>query len=246
MIGGLEGTNRLLDLIGIQTDPNYQVLELGCASGYTSCMVAERYGCQVTGVDLSEILIAKSRERAERMGLNNVQFQIANVMEMPFEDDSFDAVYGVAITALVSDKHKAFQEYIRVTKPGGVIGTLDMFPNPQGSREAAEKLDAALKMVLGSDAALLGLDDWKDIMVGLGLDDMEIIENYRGVLESPRDRASSTKAYLKLIYHMIINGPLRRKVMKILKVRNAISVEEGAEYEDVGYLIFHGRKPSIW
>ncbi len=123
--------------------------------------------------------------------------------------------------------------------------TLDLFPNPQRSHEAAEKLDAALKMVLRSDAALHGLDDWRDMLEGLGLENTELIENYRGVLESPRDRSASFKAYLKLAYHMIINGPVRREVMKILKVRDAIAVEEGEEYEDVGYLIFHGRKSLI-
>lgn len=245
MIGGLKGTNRLLDSIDIQADPGFQVLELGCASGYTSCMVAEKYGCQVTGIDLSEILIRKARERAAKMGLNNVKFQVANVMEMPFDDETFDAVYGVAITALVPDKHRALQEYIRVTKPGGVIGTLDMFPNPQGSREAAEKLDAALKMVLGSDAALLSLEEWRAEFAGLDLENKELIENYQEVLESPRDRKASIKAYLKLIYHMLINGPVRRTVMKVLGVRNAITVEEGEEYEDIGYLIFCGRKPLI-
>lgn len=100
-------------------------------------------------------------------------------------------------------------------------------------------------MVLGPDAALLGLDDWRDILKGLGLENTELIENYSGVLESPRDRSASFKAYLKLAYHMIINGPVRREVMKILKERDAIAVEEGEEYEDAGYLIFHGRKSLI-
>ncbi|MFW9845343.1 MAG: class I SAM-dependent methyltransferase [Candidatus Thorarchaeota archaeon] len=245
MIGGIEGTTRLLDLLNIRADPDYHVLELGCASGYTSCMVAERYGCQVTGIDLSEILIGKAQERAERKGLDNVRFQVANVMDIPFEDGVFDAVYAVAITALVPDKYAALQEYIRVTKPGGAIGTLDMFPNPRGSCEAAEKLDSALKMVLGSDAALLNLEEWRSILGGLELEETQLLESYSGVLESPQDRAASIKAYLKLVYHMVINGQLRKKVMKVLKVRDEVSVKEGEEFEDVGYLIFRGRKPLI-
>lgn len=40
-------------------------------------------------------------------------------------------------------------------------------------------------------------------------------------------------------------APVRRKVMKVLGVRRNISVEEGEECEDVGYLIFHGRKSLL-
>ncbi|MFX1607362.1 MAG: class I SAM-dependent methyltransferase, partial [Promethearchaeota archaeon] len=124
-IGGMGGTRRLLDKLDITSES--EVLEVGCASGFTSCMLAEEYGCSLTGIDLSEILVDKARERAQKRNLSKARFQVANALELPFKDDSFDSVFGVAVTALIPDKLRVLQEYMRVTRPGGTIGTLDLF-----------------------------------------------------------------------------------------------------------------------
>ncbi|MFX1607333.1 MAG: class I SAM-dependent methyltransferase, partial [Promethearchaeota archaeon] len=124
-IGGMAGTRRLLDKLDISSES--EVLEVGCASGFTSCMLVEEYGCSLTGIDLSEILVDKARERAQKRNLSKARFQVANALEMPFEDDSFDSVFGVAVTALIPNKLRVLQEYMRVTRPGGTIGTLDLF-----------------------------------------------------------------------------------------------------------------------
>jgi ubiquinone/menaquinone biosynthesis C-methylase UbiE len=97
------------------------VLEIGCATGFTSCMIANEYGCHVIGIDLSEINIEKAIERAEKLELLNVEFQVADAMNLPFEDNSYDVVFGVAITALLPDKEQALSEYMRVVRPGGMI-----------------------------------------------------------------------------------------------------------------------------
>ncbi|MFX1263400.1 MAG: class I SAM-dependent methyltransferase, partial [Promethearchaeota archaeon] len=126
-IGGIEGTLRLIERLGIQKDENFRVLEVGCASGFTSCMIAEEYGCQATGIDISEVLISKAQDRADRMGLTNVRFQVADATQLPFDDNSFDAVFGVALVALIPLKVEVLNELMRVIKPGGSIGTLDLF-----------------------------------------------------------------------------------------------------------------------
>jgi ubiquinone/menaquinone biosynthesis C-methylase UbiE len=110
-IGGTRGRDRLLEKLGIQRTPKFMVLEVGAATGYTSCHVAQEYGCSVTSSDISEILVEKGRRRAEGLGLENVKFRVADAMGLDFQDGSFDAVYGIAITGVLPDKLKAFSEY---------------------------------------------------------------------------------------------------------------------------------------
>ena len=84
-------------------------------------MLGEEYGCSVTGIDISEILTEKAQECADKRGLENVHFQHADALNLPFENDTFDAVFGVAVTALVPDSQKALSEYHRVVRPGGTV-----------------------------------------------------------------------------------------------------------------------------
>jgi protein-L-isoaspartate O-methyltransferase len=59
-IGGLDGTLHLIDCLAISHDRDFRVLEVGCASGFTSCMIAKEHGCNVTGIDISKILVSKA------------------------------------------------------------------------------------------------------------------------------------------------------------------------------------------
>jgi len=240
-IGGMDGTFNLLEKLQITEDSH--VLEVGCATGFTSCMIAEKYGCSVTGIDLSEILVEKARERAEKQNLTNVRFEVANALNLPFEDDTFDAVFAVAVTALIPDKYAALKEYLRVVKPQGVIGTLDLFLRESAPTEARDKFNKIFMDILGSDNEIMNISEWRNLFGELGLNGAQIDENYNNVFEMPRNRSSATRATLKLVYHMIINGEVRRRVMKLMNMRNTVTLKSEGEYENVGYLIFKAIKP---
>ncbi len=70
--------------------------------------------------------------------LQNIEFQVADAMSLPFEDNSFDVVFGIAINALLPDKDKALTEYMRIVKPGGIIGALDLFLKKGAPQEVAD------------------------------------------------------------------------------------------------------------
>ncbi|MFW9848258.1 MAG: class I SAM-dependent methyltransferase [Candidatus Thorarchaeota archaeon] len=242
-IGGLEGTLKLIDKLNIQPGSEFSVLEIGCAIGYTSCMIAERYGCQVTGIDISDILIEKAKERAESRGLTNAHFQVADAMNLPFDDDSFDAVYAVALTGLLPRKDLALKEFERVLKSGGTIGTIDLFAKDRSNAEFVDGISAAMGAMLGADVAILDINQWKSVFENTGLAQIEVEKTYEGVFENPRSRSNAAKATLKLLYHMIINGAVRRRISKLLKIRKTVSLESNDEYQHVGYLVFSGKKP---
>jgi ubiquinone/menaquinone biosynthesis C-methylase UbiE len=164
-LGGLEATDELIELC--QIDEGSHVLDVGCGAGQTSCYIAKRYGCRVVGVDISERMIERSRERAEREGIaDRVEFKVADAQDLPFEDDLFDAVITESVTAFPEDKQRAVKEYARVTKLGGYVGLnestwLKVPPPPEMVAWASQDLGAHVKPLTS--------DDWAGLLEGAGL-----------------------------------------------------------------------------
>jgi ubiquinone/menaquinone biosynthesis C-methylase UbiE len=129
-LGGQEATQALLDMC--QLDETSRVLDIGCGPGSTACLIAEQYGSQVHGIDISEVMIAKAKERARRQGLMDmVEFRVGDAFELPFEDDSFDAaIVESVLTPLPGDKKQALAEMVRVVRPGGRIGVNESTVDP--------------------------------------------------------------------------------------------------------------------
>jgi ubiquinone/menaquinone biosynthesis C-methylase UbiE len=121
-MGGQDATHALLDLC--QLDATSRALDVGCGSGNTACLIVEQYGSRVHGIDISEVMIDKAKERARRQGLlDKVEFRVADAFQLPFEDDWFDAVIVESVlTPLPGDKKQALAEMVRVVRAGGRIG----------------------------------------------------------------------------------------------------------------------------
>lgn len=121
-LGGAEATRDLLDMCALTTET--RVLDVGCGSGHTACEIAKMYGSRVTGIDISEVMVAKAEQRARGERLESlVEFQVADVFSLPLEDDSYDvALFESVLTPLPGDKHAALRETVRVIRPGGLVG----------------------------------------------------------------------------------------------------------------------------
>lgn len=134
-LGGQEATHALLGMC--QLDATSRVLDVGCGPGNTACFIAEQYGLRVHGIDISEVMIAKAEERARRQGLmDKVEFRVADVFQLPFEDDRFDVVIIESVlTPLPGDKKQALAEMMRVIRPGGRIGANESTVDPSAPPE---------------------------------------------------------------------------------------------------------------
>jgi ubiquinone/menaquinone biosynthesis C-methylase UbiE len=134
-LGGQDATQALLDMC--QLDATSRVLDVGCGSGNTACLIAEQYGSRVQGIDISEVMIAKAEERARRQGLRDtVEFRVGDVFQLPFEDDWFDVVIVESVlTPLPGDKKQALAEMVRVLRPGGRMGVNESTVDPSAPPE---------------------------------------------------------------------------------------------------------------
>src|SRR6266542_6622519 len=80
-------------------------------------------------VDIDTKRVTEARTAAAGQGLNNVRFETASVLSLPFANDSFDAAFLSSMCEHLQDPLTALRELVRVVKPGGVIGVRDHEPS---------------------------------------------------------------------------------------------------------------------
>jgi ubiquinone/menaquinone biosynthesis C-methylase UbiE len=102
--------------------PGFRVLDAGCGPGTITLGLARTVAPgQVVGIDIEDSQFANAREQAERESLY-VDLRRASIYELPFDNESFDAVFSHAVLQHLSDPIAALAELRRVLKPRGVIG----------------------------------------------------------------------------------------------------------------------------
>ncbi len=166
--GGLKATEELIGLCHI--DISKHVLDVGCGVGITPCYIARKYGCQVVGVDISEKMIRRARERAKREGLEGkVEFRVADAQELPFGDNTFDIAISESVIAFLEDKEMGIKERVRVTKPGGYIGLNEA---TWLERQLPPEFAEYISRVTG--AKLETPEGWRRLLESSGLKDIEV------------------------------------------------------------------------
>ena len=107
--------------------PGMAVVDLGCGPGSITTGLAEHVSPGlVTGIDIEASQIELGESRAAELGLQNCRFEAASVFELPFADNSVDAVFGHTILMQFADPSLVLEEAKRVLKPGGLIGIRDI------------------------------------------------------------------------------------------------------------------------
>ncbi len=96
----------------------WRVLDAGCGAGHTALTFAPHVA-HVTGVDLSEAMLAQCRQNAAARNLTNVDFRRGDVEALPFEDASFDLVVSRYSAHHWPQPQQALREIRRVLRPGG-------------------------------------------------------------------------------------------------------------------------------
>lgn len=109
-------------------DAGSRVLDAGCGCGNFATFLAERFGCQVEGLDLSEERIGFARQRLAtgHAGVADlVSFRHGSVTQMPYEPGTFTHVVSQDALFLVPDKARSHTEIFRVLRPGGTFACSD-------------------------------------------------------------------------------------------------------------------------
>ena len=212
-------------------DDASRVLDLGSGYGGTARYLARTHGCQVVGINLSEVENERARQLNEAQGLaDRVDIVDGSFEEIEAQDASFDAVCSQDAFLHSGDRARVVAEAARVLKPGGTFAFTDIMQAddcPEGVLEPI--LDRIHLSSLGSPAfyraaaAATGLDE-------VGLTDLtqHLVSHYGRVLaeteaRSPALRGRISDAYLqhmkKGLAHWVDGGEAGRLVWGIFTFR---------------------------
>jgi SAM-dependent methyltransferase len=141
--GAAQVLGKMQKALGQPLRPMGRGLEIGAGTGYFSLnLLKQGILTRVTCTDVSAGMLETLSGSAERLGLN-VETAVCDAEALPFENDSFDVVFGHAVLHHIPDLAQAFREFRRVLKPGGVIAFCGE-PSRTGDKLAAYPKRAAL------------------------------------------------------------------------------------------------------
>jgi SAM-dependent methyltransferase len=182
--------------------PGQVVLDLGSGGGLDCLRAAEAVGSsgRVIGVDMTPEMIARARKTTmETTGVNNVEFRLGEIENLPVADGSVDVVISNCVLSLCPDKDRAFQEAFRVLRPGGRLALCDVLLDrtmPQPLLEALGRQGASLEGAVDERGYVRALED-------AGFVDVRVERAYPKAAEAP---AAGTTGRARLVVQVAETG----------------------------------------
>jgi SAM-dependent methyltransferase len=126
---GLEATIELADSVEIGATDH--LLDVGSGLGGPARFLAERFGCRVSGIDLTPEFCEVAERLCGPTGLGDrVSIHHGSALHMPFGDRSFDGVYSMNVSMNIEDRPGLYREIHRVLRPGGWLALSELAQGP--------------------------------------------------------------------------------------------------------------------
>lgn len=101
----------------------FRVLDVGCGPAHVSRALAQQ-GCEVTGIDRSPRLLRIAKKLAARQKVR-LSLKRGATNALPFPDGVFDCALATGVIYWVEQHERTLSEMVRVTRPGGLVVSLD-------------------------------------------------------------------------------------------------------------------------
>ena len=149
------------------------VLDLGSGGGIDVLLAAKKVGPKgrAIGVDMTQDMIDLARKNADEAGLENVEFRLGDIEDLPVESGSVDVIISNCVINLAPDKDKVFREAYRVLRPGGRMMVSDIVTKGELPKDIREDPDAWAGCVAGA------LDEsvYLEKLRGVGFKDVKVL-----------------------------------------------------------------------
>lgn len=142
------------------------VVDLGSGAG-NDCFVARAETGEtgrVIGIDMTPAMVEKAKANAAKLGFRNVEFHLAEIENMPLNNNTADVVVSNCVLNLVPNKVNAFREVFRILKPGGHFSISDIVL----TGELPVQMKAAATMYAGCVSGAVQKDDYLNIVKNAG------------------------------------------------------------------------------
>jgi len=208
--GGFEATRKMADACGINNQT--KVLDIACGKGTSAVYLAQKYGCRVVGIDVSPDLVSQAKALAKKKGLvHRVRFQKADALDLPFLKNEFDVTVAQAVLVLVKNKKKAVQEALRVVKPGGRLGWVELsWKKPPTARFMKDVSDVLCAACMQN---VLTFQHWQKLFRGTGIQRLKTLpfplggSRLSGMLEN-----EGLLNLGKVLYRYLTRAPVRERM----------------------------------
>lgn len=164
-----------------------EVLDLGSGGGADVLLSARRVGPtgRAYGVDMTDDMLELARRNAREAGVENVEFRMGEIEDLPLDDASVDVVISNCVINLSADKPRVLAEAFRVLRPGGRFAVSDVVV--RGS--VPDDLRASMEAWIGCTAGALEEDEYRRLLAEAGFEAIEVeptrvydVEDARGFL----------------------------------------------------------------
>jgi phosphatidylethanolamine/phosphatidyl-N-methylethanolamine N-methyltransferase len=125
-----------------------RALEVGIGTGLS--LAAYAGGVEVTGIDYSDEMLTKARQKVAEEGLTHVRsLRRMDARSLDFADASFDTAVAMFLVSVAPDPDRVIREMARVTRPGGEVVIVNHFARDSGPLAWAERAFSQFENTLG-------------------------------------------------------------------------------------------------
>jgi len=157
--------------------PGQTVLDLGSGAGLDAFVARAAVGTggRVIGVDMTDEMIVKARNNAEKSGFDNVEFRLGYIEDLPVASGSIDVVISNCVLNLVPNKARAFAEIFRVLRPGGHFCISDVVT----SRPLPGWVKSIAEAYAGCVAGAIPKEEYLQTIHETGFDSVTVVKERR-------------------------------------------------------------------
>jgi SAM-dependent methyltransferase len=155
--------------------PGEVVVDLGSGGGLDVFLAAKKVGPQgrAIGIDMTPAMTDRARANAASGGYTNVDFQLAQIDQLPLADASADCVISNCVLNLAPDKPAVFREIFRILKPGGRLAVSDIALKA----ELPEAIAKSVAAYVGCIAGAIRIETYREELLKAGFQYVEIVDS---------------------------------------------------------------------